>query len=55
VTTIGKMYLNLQTFRPLPFVLANGTMSIIKGYWEYISVEGYKREPGKFINNLFSI
>ncbi|KAK9767575.1 hypothetical protein K7432_002546 [Basidiobolus ranarum] len=40
VTLVGKVYLDIQKFHPVPFVLADGFVDVIKYYWDVLISEG---------------
>ncbi|ORY05326.1 ARM repeat-containing protein [Basidiobolus meristosporus CBS 931.73] len=40
VTLVGKVYLDIQKFHPVSFVLADGFVEVIKYYWDILLSEG---------------
>ncbi|RKP26529.1 armadillo-type protein [Syncephalis pseudoplumigaleata] len=47
VILVGKLYLDTQYYRPLPFVLAPKSMAVMHTYWQIIVAQGQQRILGQ--------
>jgi hypothetical protein len=47
ITLIGKLYLDVQYYRPMQFVLAPKSMEIMHNYWHIITTQAQQHMIGQ--------